>query len=281
MQSKSNRWAPAVLIAIFIAICGAEAQKSNAEKAGKEVLKGNSRNQDMKKDVKMWSLGCAAVLNERNHCRHDSLSPCDINKRNIRAWKKSLVKWWKVRSREDLFDSLRWIEEGGHRKRFNDWGKYIQGLSDEEYTKLVKEKSNDKEKLYEILIAKEYYEKLGEKSLWGWDYCRYICLCRWGYLVGYISKEEAWERIIPVAQMLQKKFDSWEDLGLNYLIGRKFWSYQYTKKNGDKYEDAFQRLLDMRSSPWNKYPWDMDLTGTATVSDRNKQAQPNKVIADE
>ena len=60
--------------------------------------------------------------------------------------------------------------------------------------------------------------------------------------------------------MLQKKFDSWEDLGQNYLIGRRFWSHKYTTEKGDLYEDAFQRLLDMRSSPWNKYPWDMDLT---------------------
>ena len=146
-------------------------------------------------------------------------------------------------------------------------------MSKEQYEKLVEEKSRDKEKLYEILIAKEYYEKLGEKSLLGWDYTRYICLCRWGYLVGYISEEEAWERIMPVAEMLQKKFDSWEDLGRNYLIGRRFWSYQYTQEGGDLYEDAFQRLLDMRSSPWNKYPWDMDLTATVIISDPNKQVQ--------
>ncbi len=232
-----------------------------------------SSNEFWSLEAKAWAIGCAAVLNERNHCRHDTLLPCDKNERNIESWKKSLDRWWEVKNRNDLFDSLRWIEEGGHRRRFDDWGKYIQTLDEEQYQNLVKEKSSDEEKLCEILIAKKYYEKLGEKSLLGWDFSRYICLCRWGCLVGYISEDEAWERIMPVAEMLQEKFDSWEELGQNYIIGRQFWSHKYTAERGDLYEDAFQRLLDMRSSPWNKYPWDMDLTAKPIINDPNKQAK--------
>ena len=85
-------------------------------------------------------------------------------KRTLKKWKKSLDRWWGVTSRSDLFDSLRWIDEGGHRKRFDDWGKYIHTLSEEQYKNLVEEKSGDKEKLCEILIAKKYYKKLGEES---------------------------------------------------------------------------------------------------------------------
>ena len=65
---------------------------------------------------------------------------------------------------------------------------------------------------------------------------------------------------MPVAKMLQETFDSWEDLGRNYIIGRQFWSYKETKKGNYRYEDALQRLLDMQSSPWNKYSWDIDLS---------------------
>jgi len=237
----------------------------------KDSVKHRFSSKSWSPEAKAWALGCAGVLNEVNHCRHNTLLPCDKNEKNIESWKKSLDKWWGVKSRNDLFGSLRRIEKDGHRKMFDDWGKYIQSLSEEQYKKLVEEKGSDKEKLNEILIAKEYHKKLGGKSLLGWDYSRYICLCRWGYLVGYISEEEAWERIMPVAEMLQKKFDSWEDLGRNYLIGRRFWSHKYTIEKGDLYEDAFQRLLDMRSSPWNKYPWDMDLTAVKIVNDPNKK----------
>ncbi len=62
-----------------------------------------------------------------------------------------------------------------------------------------------------------------------------------------------------MAILLQEKFDSWEDLGKNYLIGREYWSLQKTQEDGWIYEDAVQRLLDMQSSPWNRYPWKMTL----------------------
>ncbi len=34
-----------------------------------------------------------------------------------------------------------------------------------------------------------------------------------------------------------------------------------TQKIGWEFDDAIQRLLDMQSSPWNRYPWNMKLTG--------------------
>lgn len=233
-------------------------------------------NKSWSPEARAWAIGCAGVLNERNLARHDTLSPYEVNKKNIKECKELLDRWWGVTSRADLFDSLKGIEEGGHRKRFDDWGKYIQSSSEEQYKKLVEAKNNDKEKLCEILTAKEYYEKLGEKSLLGWDYTRYICLCRWGYVTGYITEEEAWQKIMPVAEMLQKKFDSWEDLGQNYLIGRRFWSHKYTVEEGKYYDEALQRLLDMRSSPWNKYPWNMDFTAATTISDPNKLIVPDE-----
>jgi hypothetical protein len=111
----------------------------------------------------------------------------------------------------------------------------------------------------QILFAEKLHEKVGDKSILTWDYGRLIFLCRWGYMCGYITEEEAWTIIIEIARMLQKQFDSWEDLGQNYIIGRQFWFYEEMQKEGYKFEDAFQRLVDMPSSPWNMYPWDMDL----------------------
>ena len=224
------------------------------------------------KDLKKWALACGAVLNERNGDRHDTLLPCDRTKSNVKRWEKIIYEYWAVKDREDLLDSLLWLEEGGRRVVFEKLGRFIQGLSDDQYTQLVELKSYDIEELNRIQYARKYYEKLGGKSILGCDYTRYICLCRWGYLLGFLTEQEAWERIIPSARMLQKKFDSWEDLGQNYLIGRRFCSYESTQEEGWLLDDAFQRLLDMRSSPWNKYPWDMDLTGRTKSSSLNKKS---------
>lgn len=38
----------------------------------------------------------------------------------------------------------------------------------------------------------------------------------------------------------QASFISWEDLGENYLIGRKFWSLAMTEENGKKYVAAVE-----------------------------------------
>ena len=83
--------------------------------------------------ARMWALGCAAVLNERNGGKHDTLSPYEITPENIKTWKNSLDRWWNDRSREDLLGSLDWLEKGGHRRRFEYVGEYIEGLSKEQY----------------------------------------------------------------------------------------------------------------------------------------------------
>jgi hypothetical protein len=131
--------------------------------------------------------------------------------------------------------------------------------------------SSDEQRLQEIRIVKQYYKELGDKSILGWDYGRDICLCRWAYHAGYISEQEAWKRIMAVANILQDEFDSWEDLGRNYLIGRQFWSYSETKEQGHVFEDAYQRLVDMRSSPWNRYAWDMDLAEAPVLAMQTTQ----------
>lgn len=271
MSSKVKIYLVAILLVVsFVTLWAKDQESKEVAKAGEKSLKPEKRKRYSERDMKAWALGCAAVLTERNHGWHDSLTPCQINERNIEKWKKILDNSWGINSRADLFDTLGWIDREGHRRKFEALGRFIQTLGEEEHQKVLGKYKDDKEALQNIRIAKKYYKELGQKSLFGWDYSRYICLCRWGYLIGYISEEEAWAKIMPVARMLQNKFDSWKDLGQNYIIGRQFWSYKQTEKEGYLYEDAYQRLLDMPSSPWNKYQWEMNLTDKETVSEPNE-----------
>ncbi|MBN1364385.1 MAG: DUF1266 domain-containing protein [Syntrophaceae bacterium] len=217
-------------------------------------------------EAKGWALGCGAMLAEANHNSHKFLEVMEINEKNIKKQKNSLEEWWGISGRLSFFEKIEWINDKGHRKRFDDWARYIAYLSEEEYEKVLEDNKDKEQLLNEIKIVKEYYKKLEGKGLLGWDYTRYINLCRCAYVVGYITEEEAWRMIMPAAEMLQKVFSSWEDLGQNYIVGREFWSLEQTKKGGYKYEDAYQRLIDMPSSPWNKYPWDMNLY-EVTISD--------------
>ncbi|MDP8248671.1 MAG: DUF1266 domain-containing protein [Candidatus Tritonobacter lacicola] len=206
-----------------------------------------------------WALAASALLAERNDERHDLLGGRERIAKDMEMWRAGLVKGWNVGDHEDLLATLRLLEEEGDRKEFTELGAHVTSLSKRKYKKFLKKARRDAELYNRIQLAKEHHDKLGEKSLAGWDYCRYISLCRWGYLAGYFTEEEAWARIIPAASKLQGRFDSWEDLGANYLIGREFWSHEDTVKNGLLYRAAYRRLLDNPGSPWNVYLWDMEM----------------------
>ncbi|MRR34633.1 DUF1266 domain-containing protein [bacterium] len=66
-------------------------------------------------------------------------------------------------------------------------------------------------------------------------------------------------RIMPAAAMLQRTFVSWKDLGENYLVGRQFWSYGQTQRDGQLYQNVYRQLLSKSSSPWILIPWNLDL----------------------
>ncbi len=205
-----------------------------------------------------WALGCAAVLAERNREDHTLLGGCIPGKLGQADLRRRLSGSWGINSREELFKTLDWIDEAGHRADFETAGRLVSLLSETQFQALLR-KADNAEASNRLRVARQYYKQLGDKSICGWDYTRAICLCRWAYVAGYINEDQAWQRIMPMALRLQEKFDSWEDLGRNYLIGRQFWSYQETQQNGWLFEDAVQRLLDMQSSPWNRYPWDLEL----------------------
>ncbi len=207
---------------------------------------------------RQWALGCAAMLTERNHDNHTLLSGCNPSEGNKADKKRLLSDSWGINNREEFLDTMKWMAAGGHRVNFEKVRSLVAALPEVQYQALLRRES-DPEVLNKLRVVRRYHQQLGDKSLYGWDYGRAICLCRWAYVAGYIEEKEAWEWIMPMAILLQEKFDSWEDLGRNYLIGRQFWSFKETQEDAWRYEDAFQRLLDMRSSPWNRYPWDMKL----------------------
>ena len=269
MHSKTKLYLTFMIFTILPTTLGAEQSQNKTQES-------SSPPQKVVTGRKAWALACSAVLTERNHRRHDLLATRRINEKNIQDEKKSLDRWWGINNREDLFDMLLLLEQKGHRKSFYEIGSYVTSLSEKQYNQLLQEYTNKPETLQEIKITKKYYTELGQKGILGWDYSRYISLCRWGYLVGYLTEEEAWEHIMRAAHILQYEFDSWEDLGRNYLIGRQFWSYKETKEGGHLFGDAYIRLLDMRSSPWNIYSWDMDLMNTQETTTPRFGSQSRK-----
>jgi len=209
--------------------------------------------------ARAWALGTSALLTERNRERHDLLAGGPRTEERAREWRENLVEWWGVRSREDLLQTLEWLAAEGHRREFERLGAELARLGDDEIKALLASRGYDDEATQKVEVVTRWYGRLGAKSLLGWDYARYVALCRWGALVGYLSEEEAWARIMPAARRLQRAFGSWRELGENYLIGRRFWSLRETRASGRLYEEAYRRLLEDPQSPWTRYAWDTSL----------------------
>lgn len=211
---------------------------------------------------KEWALAASAILMEVNNQRHDLLGGEFRNAENIESRRMMLSSWWSIESREDLLETLAWLKDEGHRKEFSETGEMLFTLTPEEVATCVARAQDDEELLHQFELVREFYPRLGSKSLMAWDLGRYIALCRWGYLVGYFSEDEAWARIMPAARMLRQHFSSWGEMADNYLLGREYWSYNITKANGAQYRQVVSKLLRDPSSPWCQCPWGTDLERT-------------------
>ncbi|MCK5594697.1 DUF1266 domain-containing protein [bacterium] len=209
---------------------------------------------------KEWVLAATAIIAERSNLRHDLLGGSESTSQNIKRWKTFLRMKWKITDRESLYRVLQEIKDKGDRKNFNHFGSWASQKTAKELEKFFTERKSTEKFKRKSNVSKKHYDMLGSKSILGWDYACYISLCRWGYLVGYISsEEEAWYEIMPVARLLQRNFDSWADLGQNYLIGLEFMSSSRTEQYIPVYREVYQKLLTDPKSSWNVLSWNMEL----------------------
>jgi hypothetical protein len=206
-----------------------------------------------------WALAASAMIDEWDGDRRDLLGGATATESSVHRSQDLLRTAWGVTSRDGLLVTLKWLDEEGHRKRFEDLGTRLAALTVEEKQALMALRRQDETLDERVKLLEQYFQRLGPKSLLGWDMTRYIALCRWGYLVGYLSEAEAWGLIMPAAQRLQRTFISWEELGENYLIGRQFWSPDENRQNGHLHRETLRRLLGSPDSPWKRYPWNTQL----------------------
>lgn len=231
------------------------------------------------REQKLWALATCALLTEVHRERHDILGGRERTVEGIRREKKSLAEWWGIENREDLLKSLQWIEYGGHRRDFDGMGRYVATLSDDQFVRVENQAKGDVEKINSLEAVRLHHAELGGKSIAGWDYARYIALCEWGYYVGYLSEDEAWAKIMPAARLLQQAFDSWEDLGRNYLIGRRFWSYRQFKRSGLLFTMADKKLRTDPMSPWKTIPWNLELGPAHATPDSLPKGEAKKTAS--
>jgi ankyrin repeat protein len=233
-----------------------------------------SANQPRSRTQERWALAASAILATFNQEPLNSLSSGG----SALETKLLLQNWWSISNRDDLLQALDWIDQGGHRRMFATLGARTSNLSPDELSKAVSKLSS--EDANSVLVAHRYYEKYAAQSITGWDYARYINLCRWGVAAGYISEEEAWARAMHAAAVLQQTFTSWSEFGENYLVGREFWSLRQTKIDGQAMRTLYRKLLNDPGSPWRRIPWSLPLQQSGSTIGNSPNVPPSAQSVD-
>ena len=187
---------------------------------------GKSYPEDTKPTVrqKQWALATCSVLTEINRRSQFILPECTETNNGA----STLRRWWGISNRTDMLATLRRLEEGGHRKGYDDYVQFLRQRGQitpppkMTYAADIHTLDDKQERI--LAVVRIIHKHFGKKGLAGWDFSRYVSLCRWGVHCKYLTEEEAWMKIMPVARMLQSTFSSWEELAYNYRLGRIFWS---------------------------------------------------------
>ena len=155
---------------------------------------------------KCRALAFSAILSSVNNESLSELNEGPVSDELRKRQQQSLYEGWNVKSRDDLLNTLQWIEEDGHRKVLWEMREHLKLLPIENLLEEVFKDTNDKNDFNRKLMAALSLGAPQRKvvDITAWDYGRYVSLCRWGYICGYLTEEEAWEMILPVARYLQK-----------------------------------------------------------------------------
>jgi hypothetical protein len=212
-----------------------------------------------------WALATTAIIFQANGDRHDLLAGGIVTAEGRESGRRLLSRWWDVNSRDDLLKTLAWLQLEGHRSAFEALGQQVDAMNEQQFMTARAAILTNGQELRRLEVVRQNHRLLGQKGILAWDLARYIALCRWGYLSGYMSEAEAWDHIMPAALRLQQTFSSWQDLQTDYLIGREFWSAERTQENGNRFRAIYDQFIHDSSSPWNVNPWTMALGVTAPL----------------
>jgi ankyrin repeat protein len=99
------------------------------------------------------------------------------------------------------------------------------------------------------------------REVYAWHLCHCISLTKYGFTVGFLNRDESWQKIMPIAKLIQRDFHSWEDLAQNYMAIDKIREEQ-SPKTIERYRFVYELLSNKNdpNSPWNINPWNTPLT---------------------
>lgn len=152
-----------------------------------------------------------------------------------------LERDWEVTDKATLDESINWLLTEGHNKDALDYITEVGAdeMSAEELATAMDENAFTDEQKTVLQSAFDAKAAYGDQAIAGWDLSRAMSLIGWGYLANYYTYEEAMDKSLETAQLIQTTFGSWDDFINSYFYGYSYWS-------GESAEDADSQAAERR-----------------------------------
>jgi hypothetical protein len=223
-------------------------------------------------EVRIHALAFGAILGSQNGEPHTqlALSSGESDLSDPQKERDMLASWWGVHTREELLSLLDKLQSGEDGTRSDFWvirRKLIEGKM-ENYVRIISEAASEDNGAARAVIVATHLNPIHGNALptTAWDFGRYINLCRWGVVSGWLTEQEAWDRIVPAARLLQASFTSWDEFAVDYIVGRNFWNPQSASEN-----ETIRYTVSLLEFPpkgvWSTIPWNESLGNGEALRD--------------
>ncbi|WP_234404929.1 DUF1266 domain-containing protein [Paenibacillus bouchesdurhonensis] len=221
----------------------------------------SSSNPDRYTLADRWCTALGAVLLERNGLNPANNYEFEYTEEIDAEHRHALKRDWGIASKGELMSNLQDLQQGGHNASFLNIRSFLSTLSVSDQNQYIASMPNSTQEYRQHRIVQAYMNRLPSVGIAAWDWGRYVYLCKNSVFLGYISREEAEELVMPIAKMTQQCYSSWHEYGISYLIGRQFWWGQITADSAEQMTRYVHRLVIHPDSPWNQLDWNTPLEG--------------------
>ena len=195
--------------------CSQSAKKEQATPVPTKAVADH--NEEKESNLGLWTRAAGSVLiyiNDGNPYYFGGYETTDDNKN---AAINILKQSWGIKDRVDLLKQIKTLLTTGDRKGYRKEAKEMNRMSKKDLKTAMKQLSGSLLAHYQMVQYN--WKTWREKGLVAWDMCRVSHLVQWGYVAGYLEREEAQALMEPSAMRLKEHFSSWEEVQNNWLDG--------------------------------------------------------------
>lgn len=174
-------------------------------------------NEDENSNLGAWARAMGSVLIYLNDGNPYYFGGYQITEDNKTAAVNILSGSWNIKDRKSLLTQIQSLLSEGDRKEYREEAADMNAMSKKSLKLAMKQLSGDV--LVHYQMVQYNWKTWKKKGLLAWDMCRVSHLVQWGYIAGYVNREEAQALIEPAARKLKDNFSSWEEVQHNWLDG--------------------------------------------------------------